>query len=68
MKKVVDITDKQLEVLQLIAEGYGSEEIAKKLGNSKRTIDAIRIEMLTKFQLTNSASLVAYGFRKKWLK
>jgi len=40
--KKVDITDKQFEVLQLIAEGYSSEEIARKLGNSKKTIDAIR--------------------------
>lgn len=67
MKKI-DITDKQLEVLKLIAEGYSSEEIAKKLGNSKKTIDSIRIEMLNKFQVRNAANLVAYGFRKKWLK
>ena len=67
MKKI-DITYKQLEVLKLIADGYSSEEIAKKLGNSKKTIDSIRIEMLNKFQVRNAASLVAYGFRKKWLK
>jgi DNA-binding NarL/FixJ family response regulator len=66
--KKINITDKQLEVLKLIADGYSSEEIAKKLGNSKKTIDSIRIEMLNKFQVTNAASLVAYGFRKKWLK
>jgi DNA-binding NarL/FixJ family response regulator len=66
--KKVDITDKQFEVLQLIADGYNSEEIAKKLGNSKKTIDAIRIEMLNRFQVKNAAHLVAYGFRKKWLK
>jgi DNA-binding NarL/FixJ family response regulator len=66
--KKVDITDKQFEVLQLIAEGYNSEEIAKKLGNSKKTIDAIRIEMLNRFQVKNAAHLVAHAFRKKWLK
>jgi len=38
-----EITSKQLEVLQLIAEEYSSEEIAKKLENSKKTIDAIRM-------------------------
>lgn len=67
MKKV-DITDKQLDVLKLIADGYSSEEIAKKLGNSKKTIDSIRNEMLNRFQVRNAASLVAFGFRKKWLK
>ncbi|WP_079685309.1 response regulator transcription factor [Ohtaekwangia koreensis] len=67
MKKV-DITEKQLQVLRLISEGHSSEEIAKSLGNSKKTIDAIRIEMLNRFQVRNAAHLVAYGFRKKWLK
>lgn len=66
--KNVHITEKQLEVLQLIAQGFNSEEIAKKLGNSKKTIDAIRIEMLNKFHVNNAAHLVAYGFQKKWLK
>ena len=67
MKKV-DITDKQLQVLHLISEGYSSEEIAKSLGNSKKTIDSIRIEMLNRFQVRNAAQLVAYGFKKKRLK
>lgn len=67
MKKV-DITEKQLQVLRLIADGLNSEEIAKKLGNSKKTIDSIRIEMLSRFQVRNAAQLVAHGFRKKWLK
>lgn len=66
MKKV-EITDKQLEVLALIVEGFSSEEIARKLGNSKKTIDAIRTEMLTRFQVRNTAHLVAYAFRKKWV-
>lgn len=66
--KKADITDKQFRVLQLIAEGYNSEEIARKLGNSKKTIDALRTEMLNRFQVKNAAHLVAYGFRKKWLK
>jgi DNA-binding NarL/FixJ family response regulator len=67
LKKIV-ITDKKFEILQLMAEGYNSEEIARKLGNSKMTIDAIWIEMLNRFQVKNAAHLVAYAFRKKWLK
>ena len=62
-----EITSKQLEVLQLIAEGDSSEEIAKKLENSKKTIDAIRMDMLRRFQVRNVALLVAYGFRRGWL-
>ena len=62
-----EITDKQHQVLRLIAEGYKSEEIAKKLENSKKTIDSIRIDMLRRFQVKNAAHLVAYGFKKGWL-
>lgn len=62
-----EITEKQLEVLRFIAEGYSSEEIAKKMGNSKKTIDSVRIDMLRRFQVKNAAHLVAYGFRKGWL-
>jgi len=63
-----EITSKQLEVLRLLADGYSSEEIAKRLENSKKTIDSIRIDMLRRFQVKNVAHLVAYGFRKGWLK
>jgi len=63
-----EITKKQRQVLRLVSDGYNSEEIAKKLGNSKKTIDSLRMEMLSRFQVRNAAQLVAYGFRKKWLR
>jgi len=63
-----EITAKQLEVLKLIADGFNSVEIAEKLENSKKTIDSIRIDMLRRFQVNNAAHLVAYGFRKGWIK
>lgn len=63
-----EITEKQLEILALIAEGFKSQEIAKELGNSKKTIDSVRIDMLRRFQVKNAAHLVTYGFRKGWLK
>jgi DNA-binding NarL/FixJ family response regulator len=63
-----EITDKQMQVLKLIADGMNSDEIAEKLENSKKTIDSIRIDMLRRFQVRNAAQLVAFAFRKKWLK
>ncbi len=62
------ITNKQKQVLQLLADGYTSQEIAKKLENSKQTIDSIRIDMLRRFGVKNAAHLIAYGFRKGWIK
>jgi len=62
-----EITEKQHQVLRLISDGLRSEEIAIKLGNSKKTIDSIRIDMLRRFQVNNAAHLVAYGLGKGWL-
>jgi len=61
------ITPKQLEVLKLLANGYSSEEIAKQLGNSNRTIDSIRRDMLKTFSVNNVAHLIAWGFRNGYL-
>ena len=60
-----DITPKQLDILRLIADGYSSEQIAKMLGNSKKTIDSMRFEMLRRVGVNNVAELVAYAFRNK---
>ncbi|MEO9805486.1 MAG: LuxR C-terminal-related transcriptional regulator [Reichenbachiella sp.] len=63
-----EITDKQLEVLKLLAEGHTSDYIAKELGNAKQTIDSIRIDMLRRFGVRNVAHLITHGFRQGWLK
>ena len=62
-----DPTPKQNEVLQLLADGLTSDQIAVELGNSKRTIDSIRIDMLSRFRAENVAHLVAIGFRNEWI-
>ena len=63
-----NLTPKQIEILELVAEGFTSEEIAKKLGNSKKTIDAMRHDMLSRTQAKNMANLVAISFRNNWIK
>lgn len=65
--KRYDITPKQSEVLQLIADGKTTVKIAKALGNAPSTIDKIRVEMLRRFDAEHSAHLVAIGFRKGWI-
>ena len=61
------ITPKQLQVLKLLADGLSSEEIAKQLGNSNRTIDSIRRDMLRQFQVNNVAHLVSWGYKNGYL-
>ena len=56
MKK--ELTKREKEVLQLIAIGDTSKEIAKKLGISQRTVDAHRDNMNKRTGAKNSAHLI----------
>ena len=68
LRMQIKITPKQLEILELLAEGNSSQEIAKKLENSKKTIDNIRKEMLLRVKVKNVAQLVSWGYKNKVLK
>ncbi len=52
------LTQRELEVLRLIAEDYNSNQIAERLFISKRTVDNHRINLLLKLGAKGSANLV----------
>ncbi len=54
-------SDRELVVLQYIADGYTNLEIAEKLFLSKRTVEGHRQTLLEKTAAKNSAALVRYG-------
>ena len=56
-----DLTDREREVLRLIALGYTNQEIAGQLFLSVRTIEAHRRHILDKLRLTTRAQLVRYA-------
>lgn len=56
-----DITEREREVLKLIAEELSNREIAKKLFISLRTVDTHRRNLMQKLKLKNTASLVKYA-------
>ncbi len=57
------LTTKEIEVLQLIAEGKSSKEIASELNNSVRTVEAHRARIMKKLNLTGVAELTKYAVR-----
>jgi DNA-binding NarL/FixJ family response regulator len=61
------LTDREIEVLQLIAQEYSNGEIAEKLFISIRTVDTHRRNILEKLQLKNTAGLVKYAIEKALL-
>jgi DNA-binding NarL/FixJ family response regulator len=56
--KVPVITRREKEVLQLIAEGLTNNEIAVKLFISTTTVDTHRNNLLSKFEVKNTANLI----------
>lgn len=52
------ITRREKEVLQLIADGLTNSEIAEKLFISVTTVDTHRKNLLTKFEVKNTATLI----------
>lgn len=59
------LTRREIEVLQLIAEGLTNQEIADKLFVSASTIDSHRKNLLAKLHVKNTAALVRVAFENK---
>lgn len=57
------LTPRQREVLQLIAEGLSTKEIANQLGLSVKTIDSHRAELMQRLDIHGVAGLVRYAIR-----
>ena len=60
---VAMLTDREREVLQLIAEGLSSKEIAGMLGVSLKTIDSHRSNLMQKLDIHKVSGLVRFAIR-----
>lgn len=58
IKNVPVLSTREKEVLQLIADGFTNPQIAEKLFLSLHTVDSHRKNLLTKFGVNNTASLI----------
>ena len=59
------ITDREREVVQLLAEGKSSKEIAQILGISVRTVETHRAAIMKKLGLKAFSELIRYAIRNK---
>ncbi|WP_428897808.1 DNA-binding response regulator [Parelusimicrobium proximum] len=58
------LTPKEKEILQLIAEGYSSKEIAKEFGLSLNTVHVHRNNIMCKLDIHKQAELVRYAIKE----
>ncbi|MBD2770180.1 response regulator transcription factor [Hymenobacter sp. BT664] len=62
------LSKREMEVLQLIAEGLTNAEIADQLFTSKRTMETHRQNILEKTQAKNTAALIKLALAEGWIK
>lgn len=59
-----DLTDREREILKLIAEGFTNNQIAEQLVISHKTVDTHRTHIMDKLNLHNRTELVKYAMRR----
>ncbi len=60
-KKAVNLTSREMEVLQLIAEGKANKESAAELGVGIKTIEKHREHLMRKLDIHDTAGLTRYA-------
>ena len=64
---ISELTPREKEVLELVAQGHSTKQIADKLGIGTRTVESHRVNMLKKMKVNNTAELVRKAIEMKIL-
>jgi DNA-binding NarL/FixJ family response regulator len=58
------LTEREIQIVRLVAEGMSSREIAERLTISVKTVDTHRANIMEKLEARNSAELIKAAIRK----
>jgi DNA-binding NarL/FixJ family response regulator len=64
---VTGLTERERDVLALVAEGYSTREVASRLAYSERTIKNIVQDVTMRLNLRNRTQAVVYAVRNGWI-
>ncbi len=67
-EKQMRISTREMEVLQLIAKGFGNKKIAEELFISERTVKTHVTHLLEKLELSDRTQLAIYAINNKLVK
>jgi two-component system response regulator NreC len=59
------LTEREIEILTLIAKGYGNKEISEKLFISVKTVESYKSKIMNKLDVKSRPELVEYALKKK---
>lgn len=63
-----ELSERETEVLQLIARGHSNKEIAERLKISVKTVETYKARSMEKLGLTGRADIVRFAVYQGWLK
>jgi len=63
-KQVAQLSSREMEVLQLIAEGQANKQIAAELDISVKTVEKHRQSVMDKLRIHDTAGLTRYAIAK----
>lgn len=58
------LSEREVQVLRLVADGHDTSEIARQLSYSERTVKNVLHDITTRLQLRNRSHAVAYAMRE----
>ena len=67
-KPVAALSDRESDVLRLIASGYSNKEIAATLSLSVKTVETHKANAMRKLDLTGRIDIVKYAILQGWLR
>lgn len=62
-----ELSDRETEVLRLVAWGYSNKEMAAQLDISVRTVETYKVRLMEKLDLHNRSEIVRYALQQGWL-
>ena len=63
LRKPVSLSERELQIIELVATGLTNQDIAEKLEISKRTVDNHISNILTKTETDNRVALVRWALQ-----
>jgi DNA-binding NarL/FixJ family response regulator len=57
------LTEREIEILKLVAQGMTNKEVGDQLNISHRTVDTHRTNLMKKLDITNVAGLIRFAFK-----
>jgi DNA-binding NarL/FixJ family response regulator len=66
-KREAELSEREAEVVRLIARGFSNKEIAAQLDLSSKTVETYKARSLEKLGLSSRSDLVRYALQRGWL-